>query len=264
MRCRPFLFVFLLTLLTSPFAYSHTFGIGVRAGDSGGVEVWYRSWHGCDEFVTEGEIKIEGVNGTTYGPISAVASLSSCDMAGGTSTFPVFEATNIGYYCEVNSSAQILNSGGSVNSTAQASLGTDPANPASLSDMGESSFEQSSAVGAILCNEDLYAKGAPNNMWQGSSYLNLAAGTYEITYVPCDADGDVSDCYDGSSASVTWDPDRQLVLSATVEISAELAAAAAAAGAPAPAATAVPTLPLFGLLTLGGLLGLFGLRKLKK
>ena len=31
-----------------------------------------------------------------------------------------------------------------------------------------------------------------------------------------------------------------------------------------PAATAVPTLPLFGLLTLGGLLGLFGLRKLKK
>ena len=32
---------------------------------------------------------------------------------------------------------------------------------------------------------------------------------------------------------------------------------------PAPA-TAVPTLPLFGLLTLGGLLGLFGLRKLKR
>ena len=29
-------------------------------------------------------------------------------------------------------------------------------------------------------------------------------------------------------------------------------------------ATAVPTLPLFGLLALGGLLGLFGLRKLKK
>ena len=31
-----------------------------------------------------------------------------------------------------------------------------------------------------------------------------------------------------------------------------------------PAATPVPTLPLFGLLTLGGLLGLFGLRKLKQ
>ena len=31
-----------------------------------------------------------------------------------------------------------------------------------------------------------------------------------------------------------------------------------------PAATAVPTLPLFGLLTLGGLLGFFGLRKLKQ
>ena len=30
------------------------------------------------------------------------------------------------------------------------------------------------------------------------------------------------------------------------------------------AATAVPSLPLFGLLTLGGLLGLFGLRKLKQ
>ena len=258
MRYQPFLIVFLLTLLTSPFAYSHTFGIGVRAGDSGGVEVWYRSWHSCDDPLSEGEIKVEGVNGTTYGPISASASLSSCDAAGGTSTFPVFEATNIGYYCEVNSSAQILNSDDSVNSTAQASLGTDPANPASLSDMGESGFEQSAAVGAILCNEDLYENGGPDNMWQGSSYLNLAAGTYEITYVPCDADGDGSDCYNGSSASADWDVDKNLVLSATVQVSAELAAAGS------PAATAVPALPLFGLLTLGGLLGLFGLRKLKQ
>lgn len=262
MRCRQFLITFLLTLLTSPFAYSHTFGIGVRAGDSGGVEVWYRSWHDCGDPLTEGEIKIEGVNGTTYGPISASASLSSCDAAGGTTTFPVFEATNIGYYCEVNSSAKILNSDESVNSTAQASLGTDPANSASLSDMGESSFKESSAVGAILCNEDLYGDGSPDNMWQGASYLNLAAGTYEITYVPCDADGDGSDCYNGSNASADWSVDRNLVLSATVQVSAALAQAAA--GAPAPAATAVPALPLFGLLTLGGLLGLFGLRKLKK
>ncbi len=32
----------------------------------------------------------------------------------------------------------------------------------------------------------------------------------------------------------------------------------------APSATAVPTMPFFGLLTLGGLVGLFGLRKLKQ
>ena len=37
-----------------------------------------------------------------------------------------------------------------------------------------------------------------------------------------------------------------------------------ASGSVVAPATPVPTLPLFGLLTLGGLLGLFGLRKLKK
>ena len=36
------------------------------------------------------------------------------------------------------------------------------------------------------------------------------------------------------------------------------------ATATAPSATAVPTMPFFGLLALGGLLGLFGLRKLKQ
>ncbi len=41
-------------------------------------------------------------------------------------------------------------------------------------------------------------------------------------------------------------------------------AVASAPSATAPSATPVPALPLFGLLTLGGLLGLFGLRKLKQ
>jgi hypothetical protein len=252
---RALIITFFIGAMSTPFAYSHTFGIGLRAGDSGGIEVWYRSWHACDNPLFEGEIKIEGINGTTFGPISAPATLSSCDSAGGTSTFPVFEATNIGYYCEVDSSGQILNDGGSINSTAQASLGSDPANPATADDMGESLIEDA-AVGAILCNEDLYDAGSGSDMWQGSAYTGLAAGEYRVTYVPCDADGDGSDCYDGEEASADWDVDRNLVRSTPITISTELAAA----GTP----TGVPTLPLFGLLTLGGLLGLFGLRKLKK
>lgn len=255
MTPRALIITLFISAMSTPFAYSHTFGIGVRAGDSGGVEVWYRSWHDCDDPLFEGEIQIEGINGTSYGPISAPASLSSCDSAGGTSTFPVFEATNIGYYCEVNSAGQFLNSDDSVNSTAQPSLGNDPANPATAADMGETLL-QTDAVGAILCNEDLYEEGEPEDMWQGATYTDLAAGEYRVTYVPCDADGDGSDCSNGSSASDDWDVDRVLVLSTPITVSAALA--------PGGTATAVPALPLFGLLTLGGLLGLFGLRKLKK
>ena len=253
MYLRFVLATFSLSVLMSPFAYSHTFGIGVRAGDSGGTEVWYRSWHSCGDPLFEGEIKIEGINGTTYGPISTPASLSSCDSAGGTSTFPVFGATDVGYYCEVDSSGQILTSDDSVNTTAQASIGADPANPATAAEMGESLYS-SSAVGAILCNEDIYDNGSPDNMWQGTLYTGLSAGDYRVTYVACDADGDGSDCYNGTDASADWDPANQLVLSTELTISATLAGAG----------TPIPSLPLFGLFALGGLLGLFGLRKLKQ
>ena len=258
MTLRTLIITLFISAMSTPFAYSHTFGIGVRAGDSGGIEVWYRSWHDCADPLFEGEIQIEGINGTSYGPISAPANLSSCDSAGGTSTFPVFEATNIGYYCEVNSAGQILNSDESVNSTAQPSLGNDPANPATATDMGESSLREASAVGAILCNEDLYNQASATDMWQGTTYTGLAAGEYRVSYIQCDADGDRSDCFNGSSASQDWTVDRKLVTSTPLTISGALASAASGG------ATAVPTLPLFGLLTLGGLLGLFGLRKLKK
>lgn len=245
------------------FAQAHTFGVGVRAAEGGGIQVWYRSWHPCDAPLFEGEIQIKGINGTTYGPSSAQATLTSCDSVNGTSTFPTFESTDIGYYCEVNASGQILNSDDTVNSTAQASLGTDPANPVLPADMNNQALLEGSAVGAILCTEDIYNEGSSSDKWQGSLYTNLAAGDYRVTYSPCDDDGDGSDCANGVSSSADWEADRYLVLSTAITISSELADAAKPPLPPTPP-TPAPALPLFGLLTLGGLLGLFGLRKLKQ
>ena len=263
-------------------AFAHTFGVGLRAADNGGgIEVFYRSWHGCSAPLFEGEIKIEGIEGTSYGPISASATLSSCDSVGGTSTFPTFDATNVGYYCEVDGAGNILNDDGSQNTTASPSLGFDPSSPESAADMGETGLKEASAVGAILCNEDLYNDGSVSDKWQGSRYTGLSAGRYRVSYVPCDADGDGSDCADGTRASADWDPDRKLVLNVDITVSAALAAAANPAPVdtdgdgvpdtqdaypddPTRSVLAVPTLPIFGLFVLSGLLGLVGLRRLRK
>ena len=59
-------------------------------------------------------------------------------------------------------------------------------------------------------------------------------------------------------------PDTGPSGSVTATLAPAIAPPAIAPSATAPSATAVPTMPFFGLLALGGLLGLFGLRKLKK
>ena len=249
------------------FAQAHTSGIGLRAAESGGIQVWYRAWHACTSPLFEGQIKIEGINGTTYGPTSAQASLTSCDSVGGTSTFPTFESTNVGYYCEVNAQGQILNLDGTVNSTALPSLGFDPASPKSPADMGGDGLQDGNAAGAILCNDpQMYAQPGNTDKWQGSTYTDLSAGQYRVTYVP------------DPNPSADWQVSRQLVLSTDITVSAALAAAAnpdrdgdgvpdevdAYPDDPTRAYAPVPTLPLFGLIALGGLLGLFGIRKISK
>jgi len=64
---------------------------------------------------------------------------------------------------------------------------------------------------------------------------------------------DDSQCPSGSTSSAQ-----------NVNIYFDFNTASGSAAAPSEPAIPVPTLPLFGLLTLGGLLGLFGLRKLKQ
>ena len=59
-------------------------------------------------------------------------------------------------------------------------------------------------------------------------------------------------------------PDTGPSGSVTATLAPATAPSATAPSATASSATAVPTMPFFGLLALGGLLGLFGLRKLKK
>ena len=48
-------------------ALSHTNSIGYVGDGSGGVTFWYGSWHSGTTF-NEGELKLQGANGTTFGP----------------------------------------------------------------------------------------------------------------------------------------------------------------------------------------------------
>ena len=58
-------------------AWSHTFALGLRAGDEGGVEVWFRTWHGCNTPLSEGWIRIKGIN-VDYPESIGEANLRSC------------------------------------------------------------------------------------------------------------------------------------------------------------------------------------------
>ena len=56
---RPFHTVFFgLTLILACVgdAWSHTFALGLRAGDEGGVEVWFRTWNECNTSLVGPEI----------------------------------------------------------------------------------------------------------------------------------------------------------------------------------------------------------------
>ena len=233
-------------------AQAHTFGVGVRAGDSGGVEVWYRTWHSCYAPLSEGQIKIEGIDGTNYGPIQADATLKSCDQEGGTSTFPVFEEADIGYYCEVNAAGEIINRNGFAEAPIP-SLGFDPSSP--VTDARWENKETGSA-GVILCNGDLYNNGHGDDKWHGSSFTGLEAGRYRVTYLE-GQDVDPATCYNGSNRSVDFVMDSLMVAAVEIEVS----TAVAGGGGPW---VPVPAMPFGALLGLVGLLGLFGLRRLRR
>ena len=111
-------------------AWSHTFALGLRAAsDEGGVEMWFRTWHGCDEGpLSEGYICIEGID-VNYPEKIEEANLRSCRSATWNQP-PQFElSTDVGYYCEVDSTGQILGRSSGVNTTAKPSLGFDPKKP---------------------------------------------------------------------------------------------------------------------------------------
>lgn len=240
-----------LLICVSAQVNAHTFGVGLRAGDSGGVEVWYRAWHECDAPLSEGQIKIEGIDGTTYGPVQEDATLSSCDQEGGTSTFPVFAETNIGYYCEVDAAGVILNPSDSAEEPLP-SLGFDP-----LSPVTDDRWEQreTTSVGAILCNGDLYDAGDTSDKWHGSSFVGLAAGRYRVTYVECQ-DVDPATCENGETASADYRFDTDMVASVEIEVSSALAGED-------PFAEPVPAMPLGVLIGLISLLGLISLKRLR-
>lgn len=48
-------------------ALSHTNSIGYVGDGQGGVTFWYGSWHSGTTF-NEGELKLQGANGTTFAP----------------------------------------------------------------------------------------------------------------------------------------------------------------------------------------------------
>lgn len=63
-------------------ALAHTNSIGYVGDGNGGITFWYGSWHGGTNF-NEAEIKLEGANGTTFGPtITQFTLLESSTPAG--------------------------------------------------------------------------------------------------------------------------------------------------------------------------------------
>jgi len=54
-------------LMGAPATFAHTNSIGYVGNGTGGVTFWYGSWHSGTTF-NEGELKLQGANGTTFGP----------------------------------------------------------------------------------------------------------------------------------------------------------------------------------------------------
>jgi len=208
-------------------AWSHTFALGLRAGDEGGVEVWFRTWHGCNEPLSEGYIRIKGIN-VDYPESIGEANLRSCASTS-VNNPPQFElTTDAGYYCEVNSAGQILAKDSGIHPTAQPSLGFDPTAP----DSGDG-FERkrSDAVGAILCDTDIQAESSSSDKWHGSLFVGLEPGLYDIEYLECDDDRALAfpgisgnNCYNGSGPSQDFEIAYPLIAKLPpVEVTPELA-----------------------------------------
>ena len=246
---------------------AHTYGIGVEPGESGAVNIWWKSWHECNELPDfEGSVSIEGVEGTSYGPEVVQFSLSSCDENDNNTPPSFLSPTDAGMMCLVDAAGNIT----SIEPTwphafenPVASLGYDPNDPileGSLSYPPEYGGANApiGAHGAILCAVDEFS-AETTWAWQGVAVSGLSAGKYRVTYLDCSVDpGDSSDCYDGSSPSAKWEAANAMALSTVVEVSSEIVDSAGG-GASVP----VPTLSFYALLLMSGFLGLFGLRRLR-
>jgi len=220
---------FVLSLSGISDAWSHTFALGLRAAsDEGGVEMWFRTWHGCDEGpLSEGYIRIEGIN-VNYPEKIEEANLRSCRSTNSNQP-PQFElSTDVGYYCEVDSTGQILGKSSGVNTTAKPSLGFDPKKP-----ITGAAFTQKnpSAVGAILCDTDIQGEagrtsGGPSyDKWHGSSFIGLEPGLYDIEYLECnDERAPRNNCANGSTPSADFQIQHKLIAALPpVDVTEELA-----------------------------------------
>jgi hypothetical protein len=190
--------------------------------------MWFRTWHGCNEGpLSEGYIRIEGIN-VNYPEKIEEANLRSCQSSTWNQP-PQFElSTDVGYYCEVDSSGRILGKSSGVNTTAKPSLGFDPNNP-----ITGAAFTQKnpSAVGAILCDTDIQGEagkssGSPSaDKWHGSSFIGLEPGLYDIEYLECNDDrAPRNNCANGSTPSDDFRIQHKLIAALPpVDVTEELA-----------------------------------------
>ena len=268
----PFLFVLAFAFCLNAVSVgvsAHTYGIGVEPGEGGAVNVWWKSWHDCPEAPDfEGSVKVEGVEGTNYGPEVVQFTLSTCDENDANTPPSFLSPTDAGMMCRVDAAGNIT----SIQPTwlhafenPVASLGYDPNDPileGNLSyppEYNNGANYPIGAHGAILCTVDEFAADTAW-AWQGAAITGLSAGKYRVTYLDCSVDaGDSSDCDNGSSPSAKWRADNALVVSTVVEVSSAIVDSAGGGTSSVP----VPTLPVYALLLMSGFLGLFGLRRLR-
>ena len=210
-------------------AWAHTFALGLRAGDEGGVEVWFRTWHGCNTPLSEGYIRIKGIN-VDYPESIGEANLRSCASTS-INNPPQFElTTDAGYYCEVNSAGQILAKGSGIHPTAQPSLGFDPLNPVTTSSGGFVK-KRTDAYGAILCDTDIQVQADSSDKWHGSLFVGLEPGLYDVEYLECNDPRALAfpgisgnNCYNGTGPSQDFEIEYTLIATLPpVEVTPELA-----------------------------------------
>ncbi|MDG1771358.1 MAG: BspA family leucine-rich repeat surface protein [Luminiphilus sp.] len=210
-------------------AWSHTFALGLRAGDEGGVEVWFRTWHGCNTPLSEGWIRIKGIN-VDYPESIGEANLRSC-ASSSVNNPPQFElTTDSGYYCEVNSAGQILAKGSGVHPTANPSLGFDPLSPVTSNSDGFVGI-RSDAAGAILCDTDIQEQAKSVDKWHGSLFVGLEPGFYDVEYLECNdvralafPGIDNNNCANGSGPSADFEIEYTLIAALPpIEVTPELA-----------------------------------------
>ena len=215
----------LLSVASIGEALAHTYAVGLRAGDEGGVDVWFRMWHNCSEAPQkEGSIKIEGVNGTVYPVTYGEVQMSSCmGPYSGDSVMPTWAlSTDVGYYCEINAQNQILDSGttGAIRTDAAISLGFNtPDTGVNWEKMGGTY-----SAGAVLCNTSIYRNVSSTDMWFGANFVGLSPGDYRVTYLECNNPENPTECKAKENApSDNFTIKHKLIASVVLEVTPELA-----------------------------------------